>query len=132
MRRMFLMAMLVLCASLAACGDSDDGGDDGAIGTTDSSKAQITNTGTEATILMTDTSFAPPLMIVILGTKITWVNQDDIEHDVKSSAGEKIDSPLFGKDETFTFTPTREGAIEYFCTVHEGMKARIQVEPKPK
>jgi plastocyanin len=127
-RTFFIVAVLALCAALAACGGgSDDEGSD-ALGKTDSSKASITNDGKNATILMSGSSFQPPLMIVILGTKITWVNKDDVQHDVESTAGEKIDSPLFGKDQTFSFTPTKVGAIEYVCTVHPGMKARIQIE----
>jgi plastocyanin len=131
MRRTLLSLLAIaLSATFAACGDDSSDSGNGAIGRTDSSKAQITNTGKTATILMSDTTFQPPLMIVLLGTRITWVNKDGVQHDVASTSGEKIDSPLFGKDGTFTFTPKSVGAIDYVCTVHPGMKARIQVEKR--
>ncbi len=131
MRRTFLTLLLIAaCVPVAACGgDSDDGGggSGGTVGTT-SEKATPTNTGTEATIVMQDISFAPPLMIVKVGTKITWVNNDTVQHDVESTSGPKFHSPLFGKGGTFTITAKKAGAIEYVCTVHPGMKARIQIE----
>ncbi len=132
MRRTFsVLLLLALCATLVACGGgskASEAGGDNSVGTTDSSKAQPINTGKVATIVMQNISFVAPLTIVKLGTKITWVNKDSVQHDVKSTDGEKIDSPLFGKDHTFTFTPTKVGAIDYVCSVHPGMKGRIQIE----
>jgi plastocyanin len=71
--------------------------------------------------------YAPRRLTVHVGQRITWVNEDAVQHDVQSTSGERIASPLFGKGKSFSFTPTQAGTIAYVCSVHPGMDGTIVV-----
>ena len=130
MRRTALLLTFLLTLgafAFAGCGGSDsDSGDDA--GTTTSAPASDGAGGSGAVaVAMKDISFDPGSVTVKVGQKITWTNEDSVQHDVESTSGEKIDSDLFGEGGTFSFTPTEAGTIEYVCTVHPGMDGSITV-----
>lgn len=124
MRRTLLLVLLIAtCAlALAACGDSDDGG-----ATTPATTGGESSSGT-VEVAMENIAYNPETVTVKVGQKITWTNEDGVQHDVESTSGEQIDSELFGEGGTFSFTPTKAGTIEYVCTVHPGMDGTIVVE----
>jgi len=129
-----LVLLLLACAALAACGGGSGSSDDGVVKVDASTLANVdgkvipSNTGRLATIVMSDNSFQAPLTVVRPGTRILFVNEDGVEHQVKSTSGEQISSPRIGKGEGWSFTPTgKSGAIDYVCTIHPNMKCRIQI-----
>jgi amicyanin len=72
-------------------------------------------------------SFMPPDLKVPVGTKVTWVNRDDVPHTVVSNDG-KFSSPALDTDEQFSFTFNEAGTYEYYCSVHPKMTAKVIVQ----
>lgn len=74
-------------------------------------------------------AYSPVAIKVKVGTKVTWTNQDSVEHTVTTDDGTpaKIDSGLFGKGESFSFTFDKAGTYTYFCQPHPYMKGTVIV-----
>jgi plastocyanin len=133
----FLSLPLLLAVgalALAGCGDDDSGGSGGttsaapATTTTAASDAPAADAGGDVEVVMQGIAYSPSSITVRPGQRITWVNEDDVLHDVVSTDGERIESELFPNGESFSFTPTRTGSIHYVCTIHPGMEGNITVE----
>ncbi len=62
---------------------------------------------------------------VPVGTTVTWVNRDDVQHTATSSdvpaGGQSFETRLLGNGESESFTPMVEGTWTYFCEVHPGI-----------
>lgn len=75
--------------------------------------------------------FQPGQLDVKNGTRVTWTNQDDIEHTVTSGTPESLDgrfnSRLSGKGTTFSFTFAQPGTYSYFCNRHPSMRGHVRV-----
>jgi plastocyanin len=83
-------------------------------------------TGDEVTIRMKDFDFSPRDATIVLGAKVTWVNEDAAPHDAtdddKAWATEILEK---GQSGSVTFdTP---GTYEYHCTIHPYMKGKVTV-----
>lgn len=74
-----------------------------------------------------DFAFAPANIVIDVGATITWTNYDSVGHTVTSDAGEELDSPLFGRNETFSYTFTVPGTYAYHCEPHRNMKGLVTV-----
>ena len=72
-------------------------------------------------------SFTPPTLTVPAGTKVTWVNADDIPHTVVAD-DKTFKSKVLDTDEAFTYTFDKPGTYSYFCSVHPKMTAKIVVQ----
>lgn len=123
-----LLTFLVLgagAAALAGCGDSDSGTVSSGGG--DASAPAATTADGAIQVTMKGIAYNPKTVAVRPGQKITWVNDDDVLHDVVSTSGERIESELFSKGKSFSFTPTRTGTIQYLCTIHPGMEGTVEV-----
>src|SRR3954452_3834859 len=122
------LPVLLAAAALlgAGCGSSDDNGGGG---NTDTSQDAVPSANGDGTSVdMKNIQFSPKEQAVKVGEKITWVNQDDVEHNVVSTGGPaKFESDTFGKGNTYTYTPTKAGKIEYTCTLHPGMDGVLNV-----
>lgn len=72
-------------------------------------------------------SFTPSTVTVSVGTAVRWTNRDDIPHTVVSD--DKIfKSRALDTDEEFTYTFTKAGTYNYFCSLHPKMTAKIVVQ----
>lgn len=71
-------------------------------------------------------TFTPQSLTVPVGTKVTWVNRDDIPHSVATN-DKRIKSKLLDTDESFSFTFTAAGEYPYFCGIHPHMTGTIIV-----
>ena len=69
----------------------------------------------------------PREQAVKVGQKVTWTNDDGVDHNVTATEGAKFSSDNFGQGGTYSFTPTRPGKIEYTCTLHPGMNGELTV-----
>src|SRR5690606_20056165 len=80
-------------------------------------------------VVIKDYEYGPKTITVKAGTKVTWTNQDSVEHTVTTESGApaKIDSGTFGKGESFSFTFEKAGTYEYFCEPHPYMKGTVVV-----
>ncbi len=72
-------------------------------------------------------SFGPAELAVPKGTKVTWVNRDDVPHTVVSTEG-KFKSEALDTDEKFSFVFNDAGTYEYYCSLHPKMTAKVIVK----
>lgn len=71
-------------------------------------------------------SFNPSLLTVPAGTTVTWINKDGESHTVSNHAG-LFDAGL-DPGNTFTYTFTKPGIYDYFCSPHPEMVGVITVQ----
>jgi plastocyanin len=74
-----------------------------------------------------DFAFSPANIVVDVGTTITWTNYDGAAHTVTSDEGGVLDSPLFGKNKTFSHTFDTPGEYRYHCQPHPNMQGLVTV-----
>jgi len=72
-------------------------------------------------------SFTPAEIVISPGTTITWVNGDDIPHNVAAS-DKTFRSKVMDTEEKFSFTFGTPGVYEYFCALHPHMKGKVIVK----
>jgi plastocyanin len=74
-------------------------------------------------------AFAPALIVVTPGTKVTWTNKDEEPHTVTSADGGKtFKSEALDTNDKFTFTFDKPGTYKYFCSIHPHMVGTIVVK----
>lgn len=72
-------------------------------------------------------SFTPQTLTVPVGTKVTWVNKDDMPHTVTSES-KLFASRALDTDDKFSFTFQSPGTNNYYCAMHPKMTGRIIVK----
>ena len=74
-------------------------------------------------------AFSPQKIKVKKGTTITWENFDLVPHTVTMSDKDKAgpNSELFGKGKKYSYTFSKPGIYEYYCTPHPYMKGSVEV-----
>jgi len=128
MRRILLALGAVVALAAAGCGGSNSGStSSGSSSSASTSTAGAASSGGGVAIKMQNIAFDPKSVTVKVGQKVTWTNDDTVDHNVTSQSGETIKSDNFGKGGTFSFTPTKAGTIKYVCTIHPGMTATLTV-----
>jgi len=76
--------------------------------------------------------FDPPLLVVVKGQAVDFVNDDNMDHNVFSfSAAKKFDLGVYPKGESKAVVFDKEGPVLTFCSVHEWMNGVIYVVPNP-
>jgi amicyanin len=73
-------------------------------------------------------SFGPATLTVPAGTPVTWINQDDVPHNVVSSEGKTLKSPVLDTDQKFSYTFTTAGTYPYYCGLHPKMTGKVVVQ----
>jgi plastocyanin len=80
-------------------------------------------------VVIDNFAFRPQLLTVAAGTKVTWVNQDDVPHTVTSTARPRVfASGTLDTDDRFAHVFTKPGTYEYFCAVHPHMTGKVVVK----
>ena len=80
----------------------------------------------EVSVTIDNFTFEPAQLTVTVGTTVTWTNRDDIPHTVVSAG--KFRSKALDTDDKYSFTFTKAGDYEYFCSLHPHMVGMIKVE----
>jgi plastocyanin len=76
-----------------------------------------------------DNRTRPGFTSITPGTKVTWVNHDDVPHTATSSAKPRaFASTTLDTDEKFSYVFTMPGTYTYFCAVHPHMTGQIIVK----
>jgi plastocyanin len=78
-------------------------------------------------------AFAPTELAIAAGTRIVFVNRDQVPHSVIGVAGarELFRSPdQIDEDETFSIVVSEPGPIEFRCGLHSHMRGSIKVTPR--
>ena len=84
--------------------------------------------GTTAEVKIDNFSFSPAALTVAPGTTVKWTNRDDIPHTVVSDDKTTFKSKVLDTDESFSFTFTKPGTYDYFCSIHPKMTAKVIVQ----
>ena len=71
--------------------------------------------------------FGPAAITVTVGTTVTWVNEDDIPHNIVAD-DKSFRSKVLDTDEKFSFTFTKAGTYDYFCSIHPHMTGKVVVK----
>jgi len=76
--------------------------------------------------------FRPQASDVAVGSVVTWVNRDEIEHTVTSgmpgAGAGRFDAALAGKGTTAKVRFTEPGVYPYFCSGHQAMRGEVRVQ----
>jgi len=82
----------------------------------------------DAKIVIDNFVFTPATLTVKAGTKVVFVNHDDLPHNVVDANG-GFRSKALDTDENYEHVFDKPGAFAYFCGLHPQMKGKIVVEP---
>jgi plastocyanin len=137
MPRPFLTTLAVLALTgggvIAGCGD-DKKSDSATSSTAAPARTGATPatggtpSGETVTVSMKQIKFIPEKVTAKVGQKILWTNNDgQIPHTVTAIKGATFDSGNIAEGETFDYTPTKPGVIDYVCTIHSGQTGQISV-----
>jgi plastocyanin len=73
-------------------------------------------------------AFKPATLTVKRGTKVVWINDDDVPHLIVNTEGKFKPSSLLDTNQRFSATLTAPGTYKYFCSLHPQMQGTIVVE----
>jgi len=77
-------------------------------------------------------AFDPPSLVIPLGSRIIFPNQDDILHNVFSATpGSEFDLGTYAEDERASYTFKKAGVVTINCNVHQDMQANVLVVATP-
>ncbi len=84
---------------------------------------------TDKEIAIDNFTFNPAEITVPVGTRVTWVNRDDVPHTASSTVKPRaFDSGTLDTDQKYSFVFKTAGDYQYFCAVHPKMTGRIIVK----
>jgi plastocyanin len=109
MKRNGIIVLSMLLISLINLGICADGGQSGA-----------------STVAIKGFSFLPNSMTVQVGTIVTWVNHDSVDHTITSDDG-KFDSGNIMSGGEFKFAFSQPGTYSYHCSIHPSMTGVVTV-----
>ena len=78
-------------------------------------------------VVIENFSFVPATLTVKPGTKVTWVNRDDVPHTA-TDTDKRFNSKTLDTDDQFAFTFSEPGTYNYFCALHPKMTGQIIVK----
>ena len=73
-------------------------------------------------------AFSPSPLAVQRGTKVVWINNDDVPHLIVNVQRKFKQSPVLDTDARFSVTLSKPGTYDYFCSLHPKMQGRIVVQ----
>jgi plastocyanin len=98
------------------------------LGTTRSASGSPTQAAASDEVKIDNFTFAPGEITVTKGTTVKWVNRDDIPHTVVSDDKSTFKSKPLDTDDKFSYTFSKEGTYNYFCSIHPKMTAKVIVK----
>jgi plastocyanin len=72
-------------------------------------------------------TFNPATLEIRAGTKVVWVNNDDVPHTVRSTE-DVFRSEALDTDDEFERVFSERGTYEYYCGVHTHMTGKVVVK----
>lgn len=70
--------------------------------------------------------YDPTQLSVLVGTSVTWKNDDAINHTV-TAEGDAFSSGYVPPGGSFTFTFAKQGRYAFHCTIHKFMRGEVDV-----
>jgi plastocyanin len=91
--------------------------------------AAVALAGSEHVVSQKNIAFSQKSLKVKAGDSVRFVNDDPVPHNVISvSAANPFDLGVFKKGEAKSVTLAKPGPVDVECSIHPGMKMRIDVE----
>jgi plastocyanin len=119
MRALFIILLLPILAAA----------EDLSVTTPAPTSKQESATNRTVNIAIGNFTFVPAALTVAAGTKLVWVNQDDVPHIVIGTDAESpIKSQPLDTDDRYSVTITQPGTYKYFCTLHPHMVGTVVVQ----
>lgn len=84
--------------------------------------------GAEITVRIDNFTFSPNPVSITPGTKVTWINHDDIPHALVET-NQLFHSKALDTDDGFSYTFMTAGEFDYFCSLHPHMTGKVIVKP---
>ena len=78
------------------------------------------------TVTMPGKLYDPTQLSVLVGTSVTWKNDDSINHTVTAD-GDAFSSGYLPPGGAFTFTFAKQGRYTFHCTIHKFMRGEVDV-----
>lgn len=78
-------------------------------------------------VIILNNTYDPTLIVVKVGTTVTWTNKENIKHSVTSDEG-IFESGDMKKGNQYQFTFATAGYYFYHCSYHYGMKGTVLVK----
>ena len=86
----------------------------------------------QAEITTAEKAFAPHVLVVPVGSTVSFPNHDPFNHNVFSLSEEQpFDLGLYSRGQTRSVRVTRAGIIRVYCNVHAQMSALVVVRDGP-
>src|SRR6185312_1245795 len=87
-----------------------------------------TSDAKEVTVTIDNFAFTPDNLTIKPGTRVTFVNHDDIPHTAVA-VDKTFRSKVLDTNEQYQFVFDKPGDFAYFCSLHPHMKGKITVAP---
>jgi plastocyanin len=127
-----VMALGLLASAAVGCSGRTSGQESGPITLAENVPEASSDTVADDApnqIVIDNFAFNPPRLTVAAGTKVTWLNRDDVPHTATSTDKPRaLDSGTLDTDDRFSHTFTAPGTYKYFCAVHPHMTGEITVK----
>ena len=129
-RKMWFLVGIALVFVLALMGTgfvvAATHGGFGVGGTAQASGSQDKTVFGDTQVYMRHEIFSPARIQVVLGTTVTWTNQDNVPHNVTlspvvMSSSNDWESRLLYPGQSFSYTCTSQGTFQYHCQEDPGM-----------
>ena len=95
---------------------------------TAASLASVAEAPAAAEVTIRNFSFQPALLIVKVGTRVTWTNEDSTPHTVTSSDRTFASSAGLDTQDQYSYVFEKPGVYRYFCSLHPMMVGKVTVE----
>lgn len=113
MKTRSILAVIVVILLLSACSKSNDTAGSG-------------SSNDPYTIYMKGSVFSAASLTVPLGTKVTWVNNDNMTHTVTANDG-SFNSGDIAAGGSYSYTFNSTGTVAYHCIYHSSMTGTVIV-----
>jgi plastocyanin len=124
-RTILLLVLFAPAAALVGCTPKPDGASEmkAATGAAEESSGPVQE------ISIDNFTFAPATVTIAPGTRVVWVNHDDVPHTATSTSKPKrFDTGTLDTDQKHAHVFTEPGTYNYFCAVHPKMTGQIIVK----
>ena len=146
LKPLFLAALVALSLGLAACGDSGSSSTseaESAVTEAETGAEEATEEAEDATetesepapsgeasksekVEIVEFTYQPDPVVVQVGGKVTWQNQDTAPHTATADDG-SFDTGTIEKGKIGSETFKEPGTFTYFCEIHPTMHGTVEV-----
>jgi len=81
-------------------------------------------------VVISDNHFTPDDVGIHVGDKVTWVNTDEVAHNIEAIDGPEpfgTEDQVLRQGDKYTFRFRHAGIYHYVCTLQHGMRGTIRV-----